>query len=920
MGIDRVPNRPISRRQWTLVAGGALGAYLLAYILALVMLQGPLRARLVDLMAIVPPFAVAVLCGVAASRASTGRVRWFWALFAVAHVFWGFGEVARADYELVLHVVAPYPSVADVGWLAYYAFAFAGLLLLASFRGRGRTTGSTLLLDVFLFAATAGALCWELIITPGYESGASLLANLTNVSYSSGNVLILVGLVSILLNSGRALRPRGLIWLSGCLVIWLVAHTAFAVLSSNSAHESGSWLDSFGLLGSMFAGVGALVFIRAAGQERASVATDPHSRRSKKAVELLRMTIPYVAVPSIAALLCVRFIIRDGGWVGDLATVGLALLLTGMMLFRQWLVVIETRKLQASLTSLSQELEVRVVERTAELATEKEHLAMLNLVAEQMSQCLTARDVIDSGLRLVCEPAGCTRSGIWLTGPGQRGRFYGDGGLSRAGRQQLLAVLEKSELAAKVLAKGEMAHIDGPELRACAADDRLEEVFHSLVLLPLISRRAILGMLCLGFEDPAHIPSEEGISLAYGVASQIAVALENARRYDDARRLAERDPVTELLNSRGLARSLDRELSRSRRTGRPFSVVMMDLDNFKLFNDVYGHAVGDQALRQVAGVLKKVLRRSDIIGRQGGDEFLAILPETAAASAIECVNHIQKALGTMGFRTDGQHAIPLSMSCGISAFPYDGRRMGELLAVADANVYRSKQKGGDCATPSVGEERDEEPAAGVFTVLEGLVVAVDNKDHYTRQHSDDVTRYALALADRLGLSSETVHPLRIAGVLHDVGKIGIPDHILRKPGPLDPEEFEAIKQHVSLGELMIKAIPDLNDVLAAVGAHHERWNGGGYPRGLAGEDIPLLGRILAVADAYSAMTTDRPYRKALSVAEAREEMRRVAGIQLDSYLVDMFLGILDEWGSALESEQESRDEDFAAGAVAASAA
>jgi diguanylate cyclase (GGDEF)-like protein len=889
-----VSDRGAWRRQWTLVAGGALVACLLAYVFVLVLLRDPSRTRVADLLGLVLPCAVAFLCGIAARGASSSRVRWFWILFAIAHVCWGFGASARAYYEVVLQVAASYPSVADVGLLSYYGFAFVGLWLLISPGVRARTPGGTLLFDVVLSSVTAGAVCWELIVAPSYESGVSLGVNLANVGYSVVDTLIVVALASLVLTSGSSLRPRGLGWVAGCLSIWLAAHVASAVLSWNSVPEAGIWLDPFWVLGSTLAGVGALLFIRAGDRAEGPRTIESEPQYPKRAMELVRMAIPYAAIPSIAALLCVRFIIRDGGWQGDLATVFLALLLTGMVLFRQWLVMMQTRKLQASLAALSQELEARVVERTAELATEKEHLAMLNRVAEEMSQCLTARDVIRSGLRLVCEPAGCSQSAVWLTGLGQRERLWGSEGLTPAGRQQFLSALEDSDTDAVVPATREAVYISGADLYCGGEGELFRGGLHSVVLLPLVSRRAVLGLLCLGFGDSDRPPLEERIMLTRGVASQIAVALENAKRYDDAQRLAERDPVTELLNSRGLARALDRELARSRRSGRPFSTVAMDVDNFKLFNDVYGHAAGDQALRQVATVLKRALRRSDTIARQGGDEFMAILPDTSISSALECVRHVQAALRPVGFRVEGKNTVPLSISFGISAFPLDGQRVGELLAVADSNVYRSKQSGGNCVTPSVAQEEGGEPQeAGVFTVLEGLVVAVDNKDHYTRQHSDDVTRHALALADHLGLSPGTIRPLRIAGLLHDVGKIGIPDHILRKPGPLDPEEFEAIKQHVTLGEVMIKEIPDLNDTLAAVGSHHERWDGGGYPRGLAGESIPLLGRILAVADAYSAMTTDRPYRKALGWAEAREEMRRVEGTQLDPVLVRVFLDSLD---------------------------
>jgi diguanylate cyclase (GGDEF)-like protein len=403
-----------------------------------------------------------------------------------------------------------------------------------------------------------------------------------------------------------------------------------------------------------------------------------------------------------------------------------------------------------------------------------------------------------------------------------------------------------------------------------------------------------MGVLCLATEPDHPDLTAADSALAEGIAALIGVALENARLYDDARYLAQRDPVTGLLNHRGINAQLEKELARSQRSGGCIALVMMDLDNFKLFNDTYGHVSGDQVLQNVSAVLARSVRRGDTIGRYGGDEFVALLPDTDAGGAVRTIERIQETLSEFGYSAEGGSPVPVFMSYGVATYPFEGRHVGELLAAADANLYRSKRQGGNCVTAPGSREERSESKTGIFTVLDGLVTAVDGKDHYTRKHSDDVSAQAVVLASVLGLSSETQRCLRIAALLHDVGKIGIPDHILRKPGSLTEEEYEAVKQHVDIGDLIIKEIPNLVDVLGAVRSHHERYDGQGYPRGLKGEDIPLLGRILAVTDAYSAMTTDRPYRKAFTPEEARSELKRVSGTQLDPKVVTAFLAILDD--------------------------
>ncbi len=375
---------------------------------------------------------------------------------------------------------------------------------------------------------------------------------------------------------------------------------------------------------------------------------------------------------------------------------------------------------------------------------------------------------------------------------------------------------------------------------------------------------------------------------------------ELARRYEDAMHLADRDSVTGILNHRAIHERLDRELKRARRGGHQLSIVMMDLDDFKLFNDTYGHPIGDKILKDVARFLVENGRETDIVGRYGGDEFVAVLPETGTEGAVEFAERLRSTLLEHPYVADGSF-VPIRSSFGIATYPENGRQIQELVDFADANLYESKQHGGNTITAGEATERDELTNFGAFGVLDALVTAVDHKDHYTRKHSEDATDYALMIAQAMGFSEEAKRTLRMAGLLHDVGKIGVPDRILRKPGRLDDEEFAVVKQHAILGEMIIQEIPNLPDVMGAIGTHHERVDGKGYPRGLKGDEIPLLGRILAVVDAYSAMTTDRPYRKAMSHAEARAELLRVAGTQLDPELVRVFLSVMDERTEAAAS-------------------
>lgn len=402
-----------------------------------------------------------------------------------------------------------------------------------------------------------------------------------------------------------------------------------------------------------------------------------------------------------------------------------------------------------------------------------------------------------------------------------------------------------------------------------------------------------IGALTLQGKFDAQEFSSGDVKLLEGVAAVAAPAIHSAQLYQVARQEADTDGLTGLLNHRCLHEQIDDLLNDADASGQPLSVVLADLDSFKLFNDVYGHPVGDLVLQQVSESFRNGTRSVDLVGRYGGDEFMIILPNTNAEVAVEVAQRVIAQVEERNVEVDGDR-LPLRISVGVASYPDDATTKHELIAHADAALYEAKASGGG-QIKQVFASREEWAAlqSSSYGALEGLVTSVDAKDHYTRVHSEMVTEAALVLAEALQLSDETQRALRIAGLLHDIGKIGIPDSILKKPGKLTDEEYSVMKQHVQLSEMMIKNVPFINDVLAAVAHHHERYDGRGYPYRKRGEEIPLLGRIMAVADAYSAMSMDRPYRKRMDWEEIRSEMEKSSGSQFDPELVEKFIDAMD---------------------------
>jgi diguanylate cyclase (GGDEF)-like protein/putative nucleotidyltransferase with HDIG domain len=429
--------------------------------------------------------------------------------------------------------------------------------------------------------------------------------------------------------------------------------------------------------------------------------------------------------------------------------------------------------------------------------------------------------------------------------------------------------------------------------RFWTGESHVQKGIRSIVYLPLIVTDHSIGCLILASRKP-NAYSRRQVELLKKVASQIAAPIENAQLYVRLEEKSRSDELTGLFNRRYFEERLKEEVSRHSRYGDVFSIFMLDLDNFKVYNDTYGHPAGDTLLSQTGKFIKSSLRNVDQSFRYGGDEFMVILPRTVKDDAYVVAERVRKQIA----EDTAKKAIAITCSIGLASYPADGAVASELVDAADNALYYAKRAGGNQIFSSRIPARPLDNG-GICAKRNGLnavyalVSAVEVRDSYTHGHSRRVGTYAVALAEAIGLSPDEVSKVSTAALLHDIGKIGIPDKVLSKKGELNREDWKAIKAHPMLGANIISNIPELASYVNSILYHHERWDGTGYPEGLKGQEIPLEARILAMADAFEAMTSARPYRPALSLDEVIKELWQSAGIQFDPKLVEVFIDIIE---------------------------
>lgn len=459
------------------------------------------------------------------------------------------------------------------------------------------------------------------------------------------------------------------------------------------------------------------------------------------------------------------------------------------------------------------------------------------------------------------------------------------------------------------------------------------------VALPISYADQFLGVLYIEAAEPREFPEQE-IALLRTLADLFAGALHNALTFQKAQEQAITDGLTGVKTHRFLMEALSSEWKRSTRANRPFALALMDLDRFKFVNDFYGHIEGDVVLQRVGHILEEHCRRSDVVARYGGDEFVILMPETTVEQARQLANKLRGWVASDPLLRDKS----VTASFGIAAFPVHGSTPQELIQSADSSMYLSKHQGGNSVSSSeqgdpmdrkrwkkdvleaylgvtlkrlfsTGPEAFEEihrrlehftrsleehggngigeglPPAVVETVT-SLALAIDAKDQYTQGHSQKVSTYAAMIAEALGMPPEDVEEIRLAGLLHDIGKVGIPEVILNKSGPLDASEWETMKTHTDLGARILEPLKTMAGIRLMVRHHHEFFDGSGYPDRLEGERIPHGARVIAIADAYDTITSPRTYKRARTPEDAFAELERCAANQFDPQIVRVFVEMM----------------------------
>ena len=438
-------------------------------------------------------------------------------------------------------------------------------------------------------------------------------------------------------------------------------------------------------------------------------------------------------------------------------------------------------------------------------------------------------------------------------------------------------------------------------------------------IAPLKDKDALIGLVMLSPKDKNHAYTYEDVNFLSSVDSIATIAVKNSTLYERAYLEARTDELTGLLNRKYFYEIL--QDSYEQNPGQALSLIILNLDDFKLYNQLYGNKEGDLALQRVARIIRASVGDHGQVARYSGKEFAIILPGYDLLGAKSLAESIRSQIMEMNKSATDYALKILTVSGGVCSIPYAASTVKELIDNADMAVYHVKRHGknaimaytnGTYSQDAHGEKPSPADKSRIYSEYENtiyaLTAAINTKDHYTFNHSENVAYYATALAEACQLNGDYVEMIREAALLHDIGKIGIPEHILNKPGSLTPEEYKIMQSHVENSVGIIRHLPSLDYVIPAVIGHHERYDGRGYPRRIAGRDIPLGARILCIADSFDAMVSKRSYKPSYPVEKALAVLEDEAGRQFDPEMAPLFVRLVREGTILVKADDDPAKE------------
>ena len=698
--------------------------------------------------------------------------------------------------------------------------------------------------DALLFPVLAASITVWFVAVPGYRDGDTVLttaAVLDLVAMCGGAVALVVR------PTGDALQVTMPVTLGVAM-----AMVGDCIVSAQAA----DLLTTSGLATALLWAAAAYFIAVAADFDRG--APECSDRDDDREIAVGRWVMVRVVLPLAAVVLVplILFALYLAGTLHLAAIIWFAstfLLVLGLAFGRQAYLLLDNRR------SVLRERELR-----EDAVRRNEELEALTGLATTMTQTLEEAPILERGLGVLHLAARASSSALYLEKP---------------------AALELCATTGAWPSE----HVWAGKPRSPGEGRSLEERGGREILrLALSTRGNDIGFVVfMRASDDQY--SDNELDLLDLLGDQLAIAIQNARDYREKLEQAIRDPLTGLYNRRFFYEALVKEVQRCARYGSSASLVLFDIDDFKAINDSLGHQAGDDVLREIGAIVRGLIRPTDSFARLGGEEFGLLLPETGQLEALLIAERLRTAIGRHNILGDRR----VTVSGGVASCPADATSLEDLGRRADAALYWAKRNGKNlCAVSSEVNVDDHEDGVETLAHLHAIVTMIDAQHLQTRDHSENVSAYAVGLARALGLDADHIVRLRQAAQFHDIGKVAVSSAILNKPSQLTPAEMAEMRLHPTVGATMLMHA-GLHEQAHWVRCHHECIDGSGYPHGLRGADIPLESRIIFVADAFEAMTSDRPYSVGIPVEDALEELQACAGSQFDPEVVEALVELVE---------------------------